>query len=71
MAKYLKEHGMLEKIVAAMNESIKIPYDIRIVTTTSPIGPYYSNKTIYLDYGFMLLIERLYEKFLSKPISGE
>lgn len=68
IAKYLRKDGRLTEIVAALNQTIKIPYDIKIVTQTTGQGPYYINKdkTIYLDYQLMALVPKLYDKFHPK-----
>ncbi|MDI1351414.1 MAG: DUF4344 domain-containing metallopeptidase, partial [bacterium] len=65
LAQYLKKDGRLKDIVAALNQSIKIPYDIHISITTTGIGPYYlyKDKTIFLDYKLMSIIPLLYDKY--------
>lgn len=64
IATYLRDDGRLKEIVAAMNQTLKIPYDVKIVTTVTEGGPHYTpkEKTIYLDYGIMALVMNLYDK---------
>lgn len=68
IAHYLKDHDMLRKIVVAMNQNIKIPTDVHIITTTTNMGTYYNRdtKTIYLDYELMSIILALYDKYYPK-----
>ena len=35
IAKYLREDGRLQQIVAAMNQNLKIPYDIKVIVTVT------------------------------------
>ena len=68
IAKYLREDGRLKDIVNAMNQTLKIPHDIKIIVTTTDNGPYYSlsKKTIYLDYKMMDLQLKLYDEYHPK-----
>jgi hypothetical protein len=63
--KYLKQDGRLNDIVNAMNQTLRIPYDIKIIVTDTAKGPRYSykEKTIYLDYNMMALQLKLYDKY--------
>ena len=65
IAKYLREDGRLQQIVAAMNQNLKIPYDIKVIVTVTGRGPYYisDQKTIFLDYKMMQIETKLYDKF--------
>jgi hypothetical protein len=68
MAKYLRKDGRLSQMVSAMNQNLKIPYDIKIIVTTSKKGSFYSpsRKTIYLDYQFMNEVLAVFDKFHAK-----
>lgn len=68
IADYLREYKGLNTIVDAMNQTLKIPYDIHIVTTTTGSGPYYTydNKTISLDYELMSVVLMLFDKYHPK-----
>lgn len=65
IADYLREYKGLNTIVEAMNNTLKIPYDIRIVTTTTGKGPYYTyaEKTIWMDYELMSIVLMLFDKY--------
>ena len=65
IANYLRKDGRLAEIVAALNQTIKIPYDIKIATQTTGQGSYYvsKDKTIYLDYQMMSIVPKLFDKF--------
>ncbi|RUR05086.1 hypothetical protein [Legionella sp. km772] len=47
IAKYLRQDGRLQEIVAAMNQTLKIPYDIKVVVSVTGKGPYY----VYAEKG--------------------
>ena len=68
IASYLRKDGRLEEIVAAMNQTLRIPYDIKVLVTTTGQGPYYisDDKTIYLDYKMMQIQMNLYDKYHPK-----
>lgn len=53
LADYIEKKGTFKKIVKALNDTLIIPYDIRIVLTNSKYGPHYdpNEKMIVLDYG--------------------
>lgn len=65
IATYLRKNGRLTEIVAALNQNLKIPYDIKIVVSTTNSGHYYlyEDKTIYLDYAFMRIEQSVYDKY--------
>jgi len=65
IADYLREYGGFNTTVKAMNNTLKIPYDIRIVTTITGREPYYTydDKTIWMDYGLMAIVLALFDKY--------
>jgi hypothetical protein len=64
LARYMEKKGTFRKIVKALNETLTIPYNIKIIMTSSKIGPYYSpsKKEIILDYNDELWAAKQYDK---------
>ena len=68
IADYIRNKGELKNIVGLMNQTINIPYNIHVVTTSTNVGPIYNsdNKAINLDYQLMEIIFALYDQYYPK-----